>query len=119
MPRARRGGSFARYAAPAAFLAAATIAVLLVRSALRDDPSDGARVTTGAQTTVATTSTVGTGTVRVTTAQPDPRRFYRIQSGDTLGDVAERFDTSVARLLELNPEIDPIALRVGQRIRVR
>ena len=119
MRRARRGASLARYAAPAAFLAAATIAVLLVRAALRDDAPTRPSTTSTTQTTVATTGTERAPTVAGTNRAPDPRRFYRIQAGDTLADVAERFGTTVDRLLALNPEIDPIALRVGQRIRVR
>jgi len=33
--------------------------------------------------------------------------------------VAEQFDTTVEELLVLNPEIDPVALTIGQRIRVK
>ena len=43
---------------------------------------------------------------------------YSVRSGDTLAVIAERFGTSVDRLMELNPGIDPQALRVGQPIRV-
>ena len=41
-----------------------------------------------------------------------------IEAGDTLDVVADRFDTTVERLLVLNPDVDPVALRIGQRIRV-
>jgi LysM repeat protein len=41
-----------------------------------------------------------------------------VRSGDTLASIAERFGTTVDRLMELNPGIDPQALRVGQQIRV-
>jgi LysM repeat protein len=43
---------------------------------------------------------------------------YSVRSGDTLGVIAERLGTTVDRLVELNPGIDPQALRVGQPIRV-
>jgi LysM repeat protein len=46
-------------------------------------------------------------------------RFYTLRAGQTLSDVALRFDTSVEELLRLNPRVDPNSLRVGQRIRVR
>jgi LysM repeat protein len=98
-----------RYGAPAAFLLAATIAVLLVRSGLRTDPAP--------LTTARTTTTVST-----TTSAPVPprrRRFYSLRAGETLSDVAIRFDTSVERLLALNPGIEPTNLVVGQRIRVK
>ena len=42
-----------------------------------------------------------------------------IKSGDTLADIAEQFDTTVEQLLVLNPEVDPVSLTIGQRIRVK
>jgi LysM repeat protein len=42
-----------------------------------------------------------------------------VRSGDTLGALAGRFGTSVQRLVALNPGVEPTALRVGQRLRVR
>jgi len=50
---------------------------------------------------------------------PRRRRFYRLRAGETLSDVAISFDTSVERLLALNPGIEPTNLVVGQRIRVK
>ena len=44
--------------------------------------------------------------------------FYVIEAGDTLAAIAEEHDTTVEQLLVLNPELDPVALTVGQRIRV-
>jgi LysM repeat protein len=98
-----------RYGAPAAFLLAVTIAVLLVRSGLQDDP---------ATTTTAATQTVST--LPATTPVPvKKRRFYRLKAGETLSDVAIRFDTTVEQLLALNPGIEPTNLIVGQRVRVK
>ena len=102
-----------RYGAPVAFLLAVTIAVLLVRSGLR---TDAAPVTTsGTTTTVRRTTT----TTTTTPVPPRRRRFYRLQLGETLSDIAIKFDTSVAQLLALNPGIEPTNLTVGQRVRVR
>ena len=42
-----------------------------------------------------------------------------IQAGDTLAVVAEQYDTTVEQLLVLNPDVDPVALTIGQRIRVK
>ena len=109
----------ARFAAPAVFLAAVTAAVLLVRSAVRDDdtrPTVRTGTTAAATTTRATRTRPPATTRRTTTAQPG--RFHTIESGDTLGSVALEYDTTVQRLLELNPGIDPGALRIGERIRV-
>jgi LysM repeat protein len=101
-----RRGHLARYLAPAAFLAAVTIAVLLVRSALH----------TGSSTRPSITTTVST---RASTTRHVRPRYYRLRAGETISDVALRFGTTVERLLALNPRINPIVLRVGQRIRVR
>lgn len=109
----------ARYAAPAAFLLAATIAILLVRAGLSDGETTPAppAATTAATTTVeeppATTTAAGT-TTAATGAE-----FYEIESGDTLELVAAEFDTTVEQLLVLNPDVDPVALTIGQRIRVK
>jgi LysM repeat protein len=47
------------------------------------------------------------------------RAFYRVKLNDTLGLIAEKTDVPVERLEELNPELDPQNLIVGQRIRLR
>jgi LysM repeat protein len=99
----------ARLAAPLAFFAAATVLILLVQSGLSADGSDNG-------TTLATPTT--TAPTEKTTTTAGERRRYRVQRGDTLESIAARFDTTVEALIELNPEIDPLALRPGQRIRV-
>ena len=108
-----RRGDLARFAAPAAFLLAVTIAVLLVRAGFQGGTSGGA--TTGLTTTSpAATTTVETST---TTTQP-AKRFYTIQAGDTLDIVAAKYGKTVDDLVTLNPGVDPHALRIGQKIRV-
>jgi len=42
--------------------------------------------------------------------------IYTIQSGDTLYSIAQRFYTTVNAILTANPGIDPLSLRVAQRI---
>ena len=100
-----------RYAAPVAFLAAVTIAVLLVRSGLETSSS-----TTTPTTVAATTNTAPTTTPTHRRRRP---RYYRLRAGETISDVALRFDTTVEELLRLNPKIEPTQLTIGQRIRVR
>ena len=99
----------ARIAFPAAFLAGVTIAVLLVRAGLADE--------TASTVTRAVTRTVGPTTGATTTA-PKPL-FTRVQAGDTLDAIALAHNTTVERLLELNPVLDPTNLQIGQRVRVR
>jgi LysM repeat protein len=112
-----------RFGAPAAFLLAATIAVLLVKSGLDSSDSQTATVvgpTTTAQTTTHATTTklVLTGTGATTNTTPANAQYYVIQSGDTLGGIAAKYDTTVEQLLTLNPDVDPNALHPGDRIRV-
>ena len=111
----RHHSSLARVAAPVAFLSAVTVAVLLVRSALSTGDEGGPQtVPTRVETTAGRTST------QAGRAAPAGRaRFYEIQAGDTLETVAAEFDTTVEQLLVLNPDVDPVALRIGERIRVR
>ncbi|WP_320671486.1 LysM peptidoglycan-binding domain-containing protein [Patulibacter defluvii] len=47
------------------------------------------------------------------------RTWYRVRSGDSLSAIAQKHGISVDRLIELNPEIDPQAIRAGQRVRLR
>jgi LysM repeat protein len=98
-----------RYGAPAAFLLAVTIAVLLVRSGLQSDPAPAASVATQTVPTLPATTPVPVKS----------RRFYRLKTGETLSDVAIKFDTTVDQLLALNPGIEPTNLIVGQRVRVK
>jgi len=97
----------ARYIAPLLFLAAVTIAVLLVRAGM-DEAARRQKPAGGAVTPTATTP-----------SKTASERFYRIRPGDTLGVVAPRFGLTEAELIGLNPGIEPTALRIGQKIRVR
>ena len=106
----------ARFAAPAAFLAAATVAILLVRSGLENGDATTPPATTAVTTAPATTQP---GTTGGTTTNAAGAEFYVIQAGDTLAVIADEHDTTVEQLLVLNPEVDPVALTVGQRIRVK
>jgi LysM repeat protein len=113
----------ARLAAPAAFLLAATVAILLVRSALSSNDVP-APATTGTPTVAEARrqqpapapATTATTTAPVTSAAE--AQFYVIEAGDTLESVADQYGTTVEELLVLNPDVDPVALTIGQRIRV-
>jgi Tfp pilus assembly protein FimV len=107
-------GTLERFAAPAGFLLAVTIAVLLLRPALRGDAG-----ATSPQPARPAHRPASAPPPRQTTRAPaEDREFYEIQAGDTLGSVASRYDKTVEALVELNPGIDPVGLQVGQRIRV-
>jgi LysM repeat protein len=98
-----------------AFFFAATVLVILVQRGFEDDDADAGPTVSGAVETIPT----GTGTTTTTGPQAGGRRFYRVRAGDTLESIAAQFQTDVDVLLELNPNIDPLALSPGQRIRVR
>ncbi len=126
-PRTRQ--QVTHYGAPAAFLAAVTIAVILIKAGLNG--GSGSTTTVGAlpTTSTATKSTTttklvltgpqGTTTTTVTETTAPGAEYYVVQSGDTLGSIAEKHSTTVDELMTLNPGIDPTALRIGQRIRVK
>jgi LysM repeat protein len=126
----RRRKELARYGAPAAFLAAVTIAVILIKSGLSG--GSGSTTTVGlfptttrtATTTTATTTKLVLTTPQATTATTTETttsgaEYYAVKSGDTLGSIAQKYATTVDELMTLNPGIDPTALLIGQKLRVK
>ena len=45
--------------------------------------------------------------------------YHTIESGDTFGHLAGKYDTSSKKIQELNPDLDPTKLQLGQKIRVK
>lgn len=123
-PRTRQ--QVTHYGAPAAFLAAVTIAVILIKAGLNGGSGS---TTTAALPTTSTAATTTTSTKLVLTAPQggttstdttaSGAEYHVVQSGDTLGSMAEKYSTTVDELMTLNPGIDPTALHIGQRIRVK
>jgi len=93
--------SWRPYAAPAAFLAAVTLAVVGVRELW---PHEAAKVE---------------HVQRYHAKASSGPRYYRVRPGDTLAAIAARTHTPVARLQRLNPAVQPTALFIGQRLRLR
>jgi LysM repeat protein len=113
MPRRRRRArpGVAHYAAPVAFLAGVTIAVLLVHSAFSGH---------GSSTTVTGPATAARSTVGVTTGRATgKKKVYVVQTGDTFGTIAAKVGISIERLQALNPGVSSNALQVGQKLRTR
>lgn len=48
-----------------------------------------------------------------------PQRTYIVKSGDTLGSIAEITGVPVAKLQDLNPDLDQFSLVAGQKIKLR
>jgi LysM repeat protein len=126
-PRTRQ--QVTHYGAPAAFLAAVTIAVILIKAGLNGGSGSTTTVgalpttSTGTRTTtttklVLTAPQAGTTSTATDTTAPGAQ-YYVVQSGDTLGSIAGKYSTTVDELMTLNPGIDPTALNIGQKIRVK
>jgi len=105
--------SIARLLAPLALIACALAVVVVIGGSLAGDDS------TGGFSSTASASTESQGTTATTPQRPRQPANYTIQSGDTLGAIAEETGVPVDTLLELNPEIDPQALIAGQKIKLR
>ena len=125
----RRRQELTRYGAPAAFLAAVTIAVILIKAGLNSGAGSTTTVglspttshTTTATTTklVLTTPPATTATTTSATTTTPGAEYYVVQSGDTLGSIAQKYSTTVTEVMTLNPGIDPTALHIGQKVRVK
>ena len=118
MPGGERRQGIARYAAPAAFLLAVTIAVLLIRSGLGGHGSTPA-VTTQTTTPPATTTQRTTTTATTSGTTAGGASYYVVQKGDTFGAIAVKENTTIAEIQRLNPGVSSNALQVGEKIRVR
>lgn len=90
-----------RFLAPGALLAVLLAVFLVVQSGTGEDavqPVSGA--------TTEQTRTKG-------------RKTYTVRAGDNLSQIAQRYGLTVDELQELNPDVDPQAIRTGQRLRLR
>ena len=118
----RKGSpSGARYAAPALFLLAVTIAVLLIRSGLGGGSSSETTTTSGTVTThTSTAATPPSGTTRTgATTTTTSGRFYTVVAGDTFGSISAKTGVPVAQIEQLNPGVSSNSLQVGQKLRVK
>jgi LysM repeat protein len=110
----------ARLAAPLAFFFAATVLVILVQRALESDAGEAG--TNGTQTGLVDTGVTTTEEEPTTTSEVPRacrRARYRVENGDTLESIAAKCEVPLDELLELNPDIDPLTLNPGDRIRIR
>ncbi len=77
----------------------------------------------GGQSTQSGSKTADTSTApkrdRTTTQSKKQAATYTVKVGDTLGSIAQTTGVPVAKLLELNPALDPQALVSGQKIKLR
>jgi LysM repeat protein len=106
-----RRRSAARMLAPLALLLAVAAVVVVVQASTGSDDSNGDS---------ATKNSAGQGTQQETTERPRRQRpNYTVKLNDTLGLISEKTGVSVERIEQLNPELDPQSLIVGQKIKLR
>jgi LysM repeat protein len=109
-----------RYAAPAAFLLAVTIAVVLVRAGFESGRSGSSG---GTATALPPTQTVRTTPAKTTTTKKKPpkvtQQFTTVEAGDTFSVIAKRTGVPVATIVQLNPKVSSTSLHIGERIRIK
>ena len=106
-----RRRSTARLLAPLALLLAIAAVLVVVQASGNSDSSNG---DSGNETTTEPSPRQGT-TEQLRRQRPN----YTVKLNDTLGLISEKTGVAVERLQELNPELDPQNLIVGQRIKLR
>lgn len=60
-----------------------------------------------------------TTTAQTTTVDASVPAIYQIRKGDTLSAIAERYGVTTDYLVQLNPQLNPMALTVHAKIRLR
>jgi hypothetical protein len=98
------------YAAPVAFLLAATVAIGLLRGHL-----SAPRAASPPRTAAAHQRPSG----RAPAHRAPAHLLYVVRAGDTIAAIASTRGTTTARLLKLNPTVSPTALFIGEKLRLR
>lgn len=97
-----RQDGWRRYVAPAAFLLAVTVAIVLIRAGMHAGGSKPAPTRT---TTVA--------------RKAPAKRFWTVHAGDTFAVISTQTGVPVKTIARLNPKISPTSLHIGQKVRLR
>jgi LysM repeat protein len=107
--------NLARIFAPLA-LVAVVVAGFMIYQQYKDNTRDGSSSST---TPSATTPTTKSGKGKSGKSKKHrARKVYVVKQGDILTTVSEKTGVSVERLQELNPDLDPQSLQVGQRLKL-
>ena len=113
--RRRRARHFSAwtFVAPAALIVAVVLVVSVVSGAL------DARHKEQAKEKVKTTAVAAATQAAATTTTKAKARFHRVKNGESFSSIADQFKTTVDALTVLNPNVDPLKLTPGSRIRVQ
>jgi LysM repeat protein len=114
-----RSDGWRRYAAPAGFLLAATVAVVLIHSGLENGGSPP-RTTTGVtRPGKRVETTPATKTKPKVTRTSSTQRFWTVQAGDTFGVISSKSGVPVATIEQLNPSVKSTSLFIGEKLRIK
>lgn len=108
-----------RYAAPATFLLAVTVAVVLVRAGMHSGRHAAATTTSPPVTTTLQIARAATVTTRSKPHRPAARKYWTVQAGDTFGVIASKTGVPVATIEQLNPTVHSTSLFIGEKVRIR
>jgi LysM repeat protein len=97
--------------APLALLLAVVAVAVVVQASTRSDDSNG--------DSAERTSTERSPQQDTTEPRRRQRPNYTVKLNDTLGLISEKTGVPVERIEELNPDLDPQNLIVGQKIKLR
>ena len=95
--------SVRRFVAPAAFLLAATIAVVVIQSGLRSGKSS---------------PPPAAASTRVVHKRPG-HRFWTVRAGDTFAVISSRSGVPMKTIERLNPKVTSTSLFIGERLRLQ
>ncbi|MEA2469874.1 MAG: hypothetical protein QOE38_873 [Thermoleophilaceae bacterium] len=115
----RRRRSPLRILAPVALIAFGVALALVISSANKAGSGGGTSAGKAEKARDLGTSTTSSRTRKHSSRGKLPKRIYIVQDGDTLGSIAAKTGVPVARLQELNPNLDQFSLQTGQRIKIR
>jgi len=117
--RTRR--SPARFLAPLALIVVLVAFLSIVSSGGggSSTSSDTGRSTTQATTAKKAVSSSAKNKTSTTTVKKAGKRFYIVQTGDTLGAIADKSGIPLETIQSLNPDVDPHSMTTGQKIRLK
>lgn len=101
--------SWQHYAAPAAFLLAVTIAVVLIRAGFE----------TGSSTDSDSPRTVAATTGSKPVKGKPTAKFWVVKAGDNFAVISTATGVSVKRIQKLNPKLKSTTLFIGEKVRIR
>jgi LysM repeat protein len=109
----------ARYLAPIALVVFALALLIVVSTSGGGDDGGGSSSTPASTGKRNTTGGTRSSTTTTSTTPTHVPHFYVIKPGDNLSIIADKTGVPVARIEELNPDVDPQALVTGQRLKLR